>query len=125
MRRILIAIALMFSLFITPVVSVSAGVLDGACQSNGGAGSPSAACTGQQEQISGKNGILYRVTQLIARFAGVAAILLIVVSGILFVTANGEAGRVASARSTLIGAVVGLVIVIAAESILKFVLTKV
>lgn len=78
-----------------------------------------------EDPISGSNGILRKVTNLIALLAGVASVILIVISGFQFITSGGDSSKVASARSALIGAIIGIVIVVAAQSILVFVLRAV
>lgn len=96
--------------------------------SNGNAtASTSAACSSQnsQETISGPNGLLARITKVVAIVAGIASVILIVISGLFFVTAEGDPAKAKGARSTLIGALVGIVIVLAAQGIITFVLSRI
>jgi hypothetical protein len=56
---------------------------------------------------------------------GVIAIFMIVIAGFKYMTSGGDASQVASAKSTLIYAIVGLVVAAMAEFIVRFVLTNV
>jgi len=103
--------------------SKSTNVLSCACS---GSASGSDACSGStSDPISGQNGVLKRVSLVLATIAGVAAIIVIIVGGIMYITSAGDASKAASARNTIIGAVVGLVIIAAAETIIVFVVNKV
>lgn len=53
------------------------------------------------------------------------AVLMLVIAGLRFVTAQGDANEIAKARKTIIYAVVGLVISLSAEAFVAFVLGKV
>ncbi|MBQ3294708.1 hypothetical protein IJG98_03240 [Candidatus Saccharibacteria bacterium] len=54
--------------------------------------------------------------------AGMIAVVLIIVSGIKFITSSGDAGAAAKAKSSLVGTIVGLVIVLAAHLIVNTIL---
>lgn len=54
-------------------------------------------------------------------FAGVIAVILIVYAGFLFVTSAGDSGKVAKAKNTITAAVIGLVIIMLAFVITRFV----
>ena len=54
--------------------------------------------------------------------AGAISVVMIIISALLYVTSAGDPKRTASAKSTLVYAIVGLVIVVAAGGILKFIL---
>lgn len=56
---------------------------------------------------------------------GVVAVIMIMFAGFRFITANGDANQVSSARNTIIYAIVGLVVVAMAQVIVRFVLHKV
>ncbi len=62
---------------------------------------------------------------LLSLAAGFIAIVMIIVSGMRFITANGESSSIASARSSLIYALVGIVIAAIAQILVHFVIGKV
>lgn len=57
--------------------------------------------------------------------AGIVAVGMIIFAGIQYLTANGESGKAKKAMDTIIFSVVGLIIVIAAFAITKFVVDNV
>jgi hypothetical protein len=123
MKRLFVILAMTLAL-VVPQTAMAFQLLQPACNAGGG---QSVACnTRSGDPISGTNqGILYQATKLIALIAGVSSVILIVVSGIFFALSNGDASKIAGARNTLIGAVIGLLIVVSAQVILNFVLNKV
>lgn len=76
------------------------------------------------DPISGSGGILGKVTHLVAILTGIAAIIMFIIGGLMYVLSNGDSSRVTLARNTLIYASIGVVITIAAQSIVVFVLNK-
>lgn len=112
--------------------------LEEACK--GGAISP--ACQQSQKQetqgnpnpIAGPNGIIQTAANIIALVAGVAAVIIIIISGLMFVTAGGSIGgqragdsptRAKNARAALIHALLGLVVIALAWSLITFVTHRV
>jgi hypothetical protein len=85
------------------------------CQDNGSPTNP----------LIGPNGLLLKVSAIIALIAGAAAIIVILISGLSFITSGGDPAKAQKARGALIGAIVGLVVIVLAESIIGFVLSKV
>lgn len=70
------------------------------------------------------NSILKEVLDILSVVVGVAAVVTIIISGLRFITSQGDASNIASARSGLIYALVGLVIVALSQVIARFVLGK-
>ena len=64
------------------------------------------------------------VLQLLSLVAGVIAVIMLIVGGLKYITSQGDSAGVASARNTIIYSLVGLVIVVFAQIIVKFVLSK-
>ncbi len=56
--------------------------------------------------------------------AGVTAVIVIVVAGIMFATADGSPDKIARARKAIVYSVVGLVIILFAAVITQFVIGK-
>jgi cytochrome bd-type quinol oxidase subunit 2 len=55
---------------------------------------------------------------------GVAAVVMIIMAGMKFITSSGDPGKIANARTTLTYAIVGLVVVAFAQSLVYFVLAR-
>ena len=71
------------------------------------------------------NDVISAVITIISTVVGVVAVIMIVVAGFRYVTSGGDAGKVTSAKNTLIYAIVGLVVAGFAQFIVKFVLHKI
>ena len=69
--------------------------------------------------------VIKRMIDIITVIVGVVAVIMIIIGGFKFITSNGDSGNIASARNTIIYALVGLVIVALAQVIVRFVLSKV
>ena len=69
--------------------------------------------------------IIAALLNVLSVVAGIAAVIMIIVSGLKYITSNGDAQAVAGAKRTLIYAIVGLVVVAASQVIVKFVIAKV
>jgi hypothetical protein len=87
----------------------------------------SAACTSSSgnDNVAGPNGILVRVTNLIALITGIVAVGMIIYSGFTYVTSAGDSGKLEQARKTIIYALVGLVVIVVARGIILFVISRV
>ena len=79
-------------------------------------------CGGGEATISK---IVKVVIQILSFVAGIAAVIMIIVAGLKFITSGGDSSGVASAKTALIYALVGLVVVVLAQVIVHFVLGKV
>jgi hypothetical protein len=123
MRNIILALltALTILTVSAPPVVVSASSKTDACQEL------------RQQLSNGRQGCgtkgsavlvaVRRVVSLVAFIAGIVGVIMIVVSGFRFITANGDASRVASARTSLVYAVVGLAIAAIAAALVRFALS--
>lgn len=64
------------------------------------------------------------IVNAILFLAGIVAVIMIIVGGLKYVTSAGEPKRTASAKETLLYAVIGLVIVLASGAIVNWVLNS-
>ncbi len=75
--------------------------------------------------LTGKNGILNKVTLLLSFVVGVACVIVIMVSGLRFIVASGDSNSISNARRSLLYAVVGLVIAVASRILVRFVISRI
>jgi hypothetical protein len=71
------------------------------------------------------NSILKKVLTIFSVIIGVAAVIMIMLGGFKYITSNGDSAKVGSAKTTIIYALIGLVIVALAQVIVNLVLNKV
>lgn len=85
----------------------------------------SALCQPQTEMLFGPNSIWTNIINTIIFVIGAVAVLMIVIGGLRYTLSAGDAGSTKSAKDTVLYAVIGLVIAVAAYAIVNFVLTSV
>lgn len=64
------------------------------------------------------------ITNILLFLVGVIAVIAIVISGLRFVTANGNQDQISSARNGIIYAVIGIAVAIMAYAIVRFVVNS-
>jgi cytochrome bd-type quinol oxidase subunit 2 len=70
------------------------------------------------------NNLLVKIVNIFSAIVGVIAVIMIIVGGFRYITSGGDSNHVSSAKTTIIYALVGLVIVALAQLIVRFVLTQ-
>lgn len=68
---------------------------------------------------------IQNVVNVLSIIVGIAAVIMIIINGLRFITANGDSGQINSARNGVIYAIVGLVIAAMAQIIVRFVLNRI
>ena len=131
---LLVLVAGVLGTLLFPVkMALAANVLSPACNEglvDPQTGQPPAACVGNSDQLPGGNdiygpdGLLTRAAGLIARLVGITAVIMIIIGGFKYVTSAGDSSNVKSAKDTILFAIVGIVVAVAAQSIVVFVLSK-
>lgn len=110
---------------LAPVGVANADILDKACSQDEGAAKSSSTCSAQTSNpVSGENGVLNKGANLLATLTGAVAVIVIIIAGIMYATANGDPGKIRAARDTIIYAVVALVVVLVAKTIITLVTNK-
>jgi hypothetical protein len=92
-------------------------------------------CTGDQTPANTNNGCestakqslsdqIQRIINILSVVVGVVAIVIILVSSIRFLTAGGDSAKAASARNSLIYAIIGIAVMTLAQTIIHIVKSK-
>jgi hypothetical protein len=87
----------------------------------------SAVCnTDNKNPVSGteKEGILLKVANFISYVTGIAAVIAIIIAGFEYVISSGDSAKIEKAKNAILYAVIGLVIVLSAQIIVRFVIGK-
>jgi len=87
-------------------------------------GSP-AGCGDTGNAVGTVNNIVALVINIFSVVVGIIAVIMIIIGGIRYVTSGGNDQSVASAKNTILYAIIGLIIVALAQIVVKFVLNKV
>jgi phage shock protein PspC (stress-responsive transcriptional regulator) len=69
-------------------------------------------------------GIIGLVIKTILGLVGVLALIVTIWSGIQWITSSGNEEKISSAKKTLIGAVIGLLVIVVSYAIVSFVMDK-
>ncbi|HKR82322.1 MAG TPA: pilin [Candidatus Saccharimonadales bacterium] len=86
---------------------------------------PSANCGNSTTQGAGKvQGVVTTIVNYVSIIVGIIAVIMLIFGGLKYITSGGDSGKAASARTAIISAIIGLVIVALAQIIVQFVLSK-
>jgi hypothetical protein len=109
--------------FALPHTASAVDFFGGICDEEGRG---TAACSGTgEDNLSGTDGIILRVANLVAIVSGIAAVIVIMVAAIMFITAAGDSNKISTAKRTIVYAVVGLAIIALSRVIVIFVIGNV
>lgn len=70
------------------------------------------------------NNIIRTVINIASLVVGVAAIIMIIIGGLKYVTSGGDSSSISSAKNTILYAIVGLVVAAMAQVLVRYVLRK-
>jgi heme/copper-type cytochrome/quinol oxidase subunit 2 len=70
------------------------------------------------------NSLLSTAINIFSIVIGVIAVVMIIVAGLKYITSSGDPNSTASAKNTLLFAIIGLIIVVLAQVIVRFVLQR-
>jgi len=88
--------------------------------------SNAASCNTSVGNSEGKvNNIVTLIINIFSVIVGIIAVIMIIVGGFRYITSGGNDQNVASAKNTILYAIIGLVIVALAQLIVKYVLNRV
>lgn len=126
-RKIILSLGIVTA-SIVPFVPATALAFNpfGTICSNGGGSS--AVCqeqkNGSTNPLTGPNGLFFGIAKIIAIIAGISAVIIIIISGLRFVTSGGDPAKAKGAKDALVAALIGLVIIMLAGSIISLVLSR-
>jgi hypothetical protein len=126
LKRLFVLMAVVFSFSLLAPLEAYAWSPFGAVECKGEA-TKSAVCADRGlsgNPVSGEDGLILRVVDILALFSGAIAIIIIILAGLRFVTAAGSTEDIAGARRTLIYAVVGLVIIVISRTLVGLIVTR-
>lgn len=109
------------SVVASPAAAFASNPQNEICQGIGAASGSGTEC---QTPIS-LTTIVRNVINIFSVIIGVVAVIMIMVAGFKYITANGDSGNITSAKNTLIYAIVGLILAGLAQVIVQFVLESV
>lgn len=105
------------------IAQIDPGSKEAAC--DGISGATGVSCDpGSTQSEDTVRSLLRTALNILSWVVGVVAVFMIIIGGFKFVTSGGDANNTKSARDTIIYALVGLVVVVLSQIIVRFVLKE-
>ncbi len=128
MKRLLAALTIL-SLFVLPIMPVSAQYdpFGNVCDPSDPLTSSSEVCQAANDPtnpVSGEDGVLVTVLNIISFVIGAASVLMVMVGGLKYITANGDSNSISSAKNTVLYALIGLAVFVLSQAIIIFVVSR-
>jgi hypothetical protein len=124
MRRIVWSLALFSGLLMFSLqgqaVYAAVDASEAVCEALGSADTGSCSTSGDRQVTK----VIRFALDTLSIAAGIIAVIMIIISGLKYITSQGDSSKAASGQSSIIYAIVGLVIVALAQVIVQFVLTQ-
>ncbi len=118
--NLLFGLALAFA--IVPFVNASVSAMDFDFVSGGVRGGIEAARgEGQPSDLMGDSGIFKKITDIMLFAVGILSVIMLIVGGMHYVISGGKKESVASAKNTILYAIVGLIVALLSYAIVNFV----
>lgn len=117
MSRVLSIMLISFMLAILPV-TVSAAGLWGGCENV----TDSVICDSYDDKDEDVNNFVGNLMDVLIWIVGVAAVIMIIVGGVKYITSGGDANKLTSAKNTILYSVVGLVVALFAYAIVTWII---
>lgn len=76
----------------------------------------------KDEEGTGLNSLVRNVLNILSWVIGVVAVVMIIIGGFRYIVSSGESAQIQSAKNTILYAIVGLVVVLFAQLIVRFVI---
>lgn len=130
LKYVLLTPVMLFALLLPAVAFASTqSEITSACATaaqNGGEMPSYCQTTGTtNDPLTGSNGTLTKVTNVVGFVAGVVAVVMIIIGGFRFVISRGDSAKAVTARQTIMYSVIGLIVIVFAREIVIFVLSRV
>lgn len=82
------------------------------------------AANGNDDPIAGENGVILRAVSILSWIVGAAAVIMIMFAGLKFITANGDANSISTARNAIIYTLIGVAVFSISNLIVRFVISR-
>lgn len=79
---------------------------------------------GINDPVKSSDTAMLNVLNTVYLWAGIVSVIIIIIAGFIYVTSNGNAANIKKGKDAIMGAVIGLVIIILAFTITQFVLGR-
>ncbi len=112
------AFALVAGVLATPV-AVQAQISDKVCEGFMKTGADGCDDTGDENSLSG---LIKKVIDIFSIVVGAVSVIMIIIGGFRYIISGGDSNGVSGAKNTIMYAIIGLVVVLFAQVIVRFVI---
>ena len=128
-RTIAATLALMAALLLpafafTGSVSAQVEPSQGLCDGIGFADPANEGCGDDEEGDQAVQNIISTIVNILSIVVGAVSVIMIIIGGLRYITSSGDSGNVQAAKNTILYAIVGLIIVVFAQVIVRFVVNR-
>jgi hypothetical protein len=114
--------ALLAALLAFPAPASAQDLLDPICKETPEA----AACdTSEDRELFGPDGVMTDIINILLLLVGIVSVLVIIIGGLRMVLSAGDSQAVASARNTIVYALIGLAVAFSAYALVNFVINRI
>jgi hypothetical protein len=126
---LLLCLPLLASFFLLGLSNHHAAAFDpfggSVCQQKNSEGQVSAVCSASGDNpLVGPHGVIDKIANIFAVITGVAAIVVIMVSGFEYVRSSGDSAKINKAKNGILFAIIGLVIVALSRALVALAVSK-
>lgn len=109
--------------FALPQAGAQAPIFNDSCDSST---SQSPVCSDDlgDNNISGQDGVLLRVVNILSFVVGVASVIMVILGGLKYITSNGDSNSISSAKNTILYALIGAAVFLFSQAIIIFVIRR-
>lgn len=122
MKRLIVLLALAAALVAPAAASAQFDPFGDVCEGQSNA----AVCESRsgEDPIAGEHGVIRRIVRIFSFVVGAATVIIIIFAGLKFITAGGDSTKIATARDSLLYALIGVIVFVFSELILRFVISR-
>jgi uncharacterized protein YqgC (DUF456 family) len=123
---VVFGLLLSFGVVLSPALA-SAQISELRCGANSaatGSGSNGKDCPAAPKNQPSLHDIIVAIINIVSSLVAAVSVIMIIIGGFRYVTSGGDSNRVGTAKSTIINAIIGLMIAVFAQVIVKFVLNQ-
>lgn len=107
-----------------PILTPSVGAVDPLQESCEGADADNLICKAINDETDTVPNLIKTIVNILTYIIGTLSVIMIIVGGLMYTTSAGNADSIKKAKSTILYAVIGLVVALLSYAIVNFVLTN-
>jgi uncharacterized membrane protein YidH (DUF202 family) len=126
MKKILLFLGVFGIIFGLPVTALAESAFSGSKEAvcAGVALDSSTGCSSLEESTTDPSTTVRTALNILTAVVGIIAVVMMIIAGVKYITSQGDSNQVNSAKNTIIYSVVGLVVVVLTQVVVRFVIAR-